>query len=146
MALVIPPALVTLFIATNINTGPLESDILTYRILENPDGLGYYDPVTLTAPLGVVDYGKLTLASKDTSYLSNRVIQGKDMTLGAKVTIGDKTAFYNKKFYDEYSVLASTGLAGAGGANRFAKQIPVIVDRDGARALQTAFVEVVQIR
>ncbi len=145
LALVIPPALVGVFLADSINTVEIQSDLMVTKALFSPEGLGYFDTATQAAPTGVIDSQKLALASKDPKYLDGRIMYT-DSPIGAKITIGDSTAYYNKAVYDDYSAIAKTRLKGKGGADLVERTLAVLV-RDGNKdRMTTAKTEVVTPR
>lgn len=131
MALVIPPALVSIFIADDIDTTSLNTDLLVNKILLSPEGLGWRDEATWAAPLGVIDMKKLSAAAKDEKLLMSRLVYAEPM-IGAKITVGEATAYYNKELYEDYAAMAKTGLPGRGGAVMQERTIAVIL-RDGSR-------------
>lgn len=134
LALVIPPALVSIFLADSINTVEIQSDLLVSKSLFSPEGLGYLDVATQSAPTGIIDSKKLTIATKDPNYLDRRVIYT-DSPMGAKITIGETIVYYNKVTYDDYSAIAKTRLKGRGGADIVERTLSVLV-RDGTRDRQ----------
>jgi len=144
LALIIPTTIVGLFIATSIDTAGLEADILVQWILYSPNGLGYLDTASQQAPLGIIDADKLAAAMTDRAL--DKEITSNDPRQGAKITIGDKTAYYNKGLYNDYAPLARTRLPGLGGARRFVRQLPVVLRENGHDTVTTATIEVITPR
>jgi len=145
LALVIPPALVSIFLADNINTIEIQSDLLVTKALFSPEGMGYFDTAAQAAPVGVIDSQKLALAAKDPKYLDRSMIYT-DSPMGAKITIGESAVYYNKALYDDYSAAAKTHLKGKGGADLVERTLAVIVRDSNRDRAATAKAEVVTPR
>lgn len=142
LALLLPIALIQSFASLTIHTAPLQSTLLAYQIVMSPAGLGYFDPLTQQAPLGVIDAGRFETAVRNPRYLSSLSVNPRDQ-FGIKITIGSLSAYYNKQLYEDYIVLAHTRLPGQGGANRISFVTPVLLRSPSGDTPASAFIDVV---
>ena len=126
LAILLPIALIQTFTTVNIDTSALESDVLIQRLVLSPAGLGYFDPETQEAPLGVIDATKLEAASKNPAFFTP-LASYPTPSYAAKITVGSLTAFYNKGLYDDYAPLARTTLPGKGSVKLYHTTIPLII-------------------
>lgn len=145
LAILLPIALFITFTSIAIDTSRIEADLLAYRLLISPSGLGFFDTQLQSGTQGIIDAGKWEQATKNPSILASYA-RYPDNRYAVKITIGPSSAYLNKGLYEDYAVLANTRLRGPGGADLYLQTVPVILRHPEKDIPATAIIEVIRAR
>jgi len=128
--------LVKTYITTDIDIQEMHADLFAYNLLNEKDGLSYYDSSLDRVYPGIIAVS----AFQDTATLEKKLVQrmnyGDHILIAAELqlfTSEDEllgTAYYNKEWFNRWIVLARIFWEGAGSTTAYAQNKTVLLRYD----------------
>jgi hypothetical protein len=143
--------LIRLFVQQKFDTKDIQAEILVNGLIYSSGGAGYYDSLTGRNYPQIIDLEQLNSTELEQSFYfpNNNLITAKIYVSRDREdeTGALKTAYYNKRWYDNWKPLLRANIPGIGGVTEYKKTLPVIYI-DSSREEKTGYVtyEVVQPR
>ncbi|MAE42771.1 hypothetical protein CMO93_03295 [Candidatus Woesearchaeota archaeon] len=121
------------YVVTKIDVTDLEAQIFTHSILNNKDGIIYYDEEIDRSYPEIIDLSKFNDKTME-QIESNSIFYGKDNRhLAAKLELIDESGqiinkiVYNNKWYERWHTLAKTKVKGPGGSKEIVSSFYVLI-------------------
>lgn len=128
--------LVKTFIANDIDIQEMQADIFAYNLLNEKDGLSYYDTSLDRVYPGIILISLFQETATLEKKLDARMDYGEHPVVAAELqlfTAEDEllgTAYYNKEWYNRWIVLARVFWEGAGSTTAYAQNKTVLLRSD----------------
>ena len=125
--------LISAFIKEEVDVFYAESNLFIERILTQPNGISYTDPLTTRTYPYVLDIKRIKNPDLSTSLEQSNFYGDTNKHIAAELILEDSLGnvltqtYYNEDWYDRWIVLARLHVPGPGGARLLTRRIPVLI-------------------
>lgn len=125
--------LVKTYIVAKIDIQQTQADLFIFNILNEKDGLSYYDSSIDRVFVGTIPVTDFENPAALEERLNQRMDFGEHTLIAAQLTLFDQSgktfgiAYYNKEWYDRWIVVARTFWKGSGSASEFSENKTVLL-------------------
>ena len=132
--------LVKTYIVTEINIQETHALIFMYNILNEKNGLSYYDPTLERVYVGTIAVADFQNPDVLEERLNDRMNYGSHTLIAAQLTLFDAqgivlgTAYYNREWYEPWIIVARTFWEGPGSTTAyFENKTVLLLEKDGTK-------------